>query len=222
MRTFHLNEISLLTNLPFREACKLRFFLSVFFIKACAELIQWFELLLTSAISKNAKLMDLAKKILSKKCKLWRCPSVAGLKLHFRDTCVALSWLPCSYRCFALRLVKLSQREKLLPQFVREGGRGMASGGWGLLEYCCMWIQHNSSVYGHICDCVSDEHLSIPVLCQEAPYCFQIECHLCVCVCHASWHTPGWWCVCHTYWGRLWGHRLTGSLGVHCGERKQA
>lgn len=111
---------------------------------------------------------------------------VARLKLGFRDTSVALSWFPCSYRCFALRLVKLSQREKLLPQFVREGGRGMASGGWGMLEYCCMWIQHNSAVYGDICDCVSDEHLSIPILCQEGPYCFQIECHFfceCVCVC---------------------------------------
>lgn len=162
-----------------------------------------------------------AKKIFCKKQVVNVPECVARLKLGFRDTSVALSWFPCSYRCFALRLVKLSQREKLLPQFVREGGRGMASGGWGMLEYCCMWIQHNSAVCGDICDCVSDEHLSIPILCQEGPYCFQIECHFfcecvwaCVCVSHASWHTA-WLIVCMPYVLRKvigsQGHGVAGS-----------
>lgn len=43
----------------------------------------------------------------------------ARLKL---ETPTTLVWFLCGYRCFTLRLVKVSQREKLLPQFVRKGG----------------------------------------------------------------------------------------------------
>lgn len=43
------------------------------------------------------------------------------------------------------------------------------------------------------------------------------------CVSHASWHTPVLMvCMPYVARGRLQGHRATRSLGVHCGERKQA
>lgn len=35
-----------------------------------------------------------------------------------------LSGFPVNYRCFILGLIKLSEREKLWPQFVKEGGKG--------------------------------------------------------------------------------------------------
>lgn len=50
-------------------------------------------------------------------------------ELGHKQTPAALIWPLCGYRCFALLLVKPSKREKLLPQFVREGGR--KHGGWG-------------------------------------------------------------------------------------------
>lgn len=38
-----------------------------------------------------------------------------------RQPPAVLVWLQCGYRCFTLLLVKLSEREKLLPLFVWEG-----------------------------------------------------------------------------------------------------
>lgn len=65
----------------------------------------------------------------------------ARMNLGRSEPPAALAWPLCGYRCFTLRLVKLSEREKLLPQFVREGGGCM--GGWrGIPEQRCIWIQY--------------------------------------------------------------------------------
>lgn len=49
----------------------------------------------------------------------------ARLKLGFSETpALNLSGFPVNYRCFILGLIKLSEREKLWPQFVKEGGKG--------------------------------------------------------------------------------------------------
>lgn len=56
------------------------------------------------------------------------CASPARTELGHRWIPAALVWPLCGYRCFTLWLVKLSKREKWLPQFVREGG---GAWGWG-------------------------------------------------------------------------------------------
>lgn len=49
----------------------------------------------------------------------------ARLKLGFSETpALNSSHFPVNYRCFTLALVKLSERGKLWPQFVKEGGTG--------------------------------------------------------------------------------------------------
>lgn len=167
---------------------------------------------------------------------MWVCVCPARLKLGHWQAPAALIWPLCGYRCFTLRLVKLSKREKLLPQFVREGGGG--TGGGGVLESCCIWIQ-----YWHTwlcCVCWTLQHSNpVPgkailflswtqVSFSEGWFSGVLVCvcvHACACVCACVCHMPagtllGWWCVCHTYWEE--GYRATGSLGVHSGERKQA
>lgn len=49
----------------------------------------------------------------------------ARLKLGFSETpALNLSAFPVNCRCFTLELIKLSERGKLWPQFVKEGGKG--------------------------------------------------------------------------------------------------
>lgn len=49
----------------------------------------------------------------------------ARIKLGFSETpALNLSGFPVNYRCFTLGLIKFSEREKLWPQFVKEGGKG--------------------------------------------------------------------------------------------------
>lgn len=49
----------------------------------------------------------------------------ARLTLGFSETpALNLSGFPVNYRCFTLVLIKLSEREKLWPQFVKKGGKG--------------------------------------------------------------------------------------------------
>lgn len=106
--------------------------------------------------------------MISIKGKMWiylcACPARPKLQPP-----AVLVWPLCGYRCFTSRLVKLSEREKLLPQFVREGG-GIHLGGGGYWH----WTVCGRSIDRNYC-VGSAERFSIPILCQERPYCFWIE-----------------------------------------------
>lgn len=84
------------------------------------------------------------------------------------------SRFPVNYRCFTLALVKLGERRKLWPQFVKEGRvRGYA------LEQS---LDIASSRWMCRLCAISPEHFIISIIYQEGSYCFP---KLLVCVCCA-------------------------------------
>lgn len=137
----------------------------------------------------------------------------ARLKLGFSETpALNLSGFLVNCRCFTLGLIKLSEREKLWPQFVKEGGKGEGLHGR-------VWILHRrAACAGPRGRAVSPEHFIISIIYKEGPHCFP-KMLVCVCCTTAGTllaHVPS---KLRKVRG---GHRATGSLGVHHAERKQA
>lgn len=137
-----------------------------------------------------------------------------------------LVWSLCGYRCFKLQLVKLTKREKLLPQICWRGRGGRMRGAYLSSAVCgysidsmwlrcvCWTLQHSTAVPGKAI---------LFLTCTQVSFSEEWFSVVRACVSHASWHTPVLMvCMPYVARGRLQGHRATRSLGVHCGERKQA
>lgn len=91
----------------------------------------------------------------------------ARMKLGRSEPPAALAWPLCGYRCFTLRLVKLREREKLLPQFVREGGGCM--GGWGGYTGAALYMD---TVLTHVTVLCLLNASAFQSSARKRPYCF--------------------------------------------------